>query len=227
MAAMKEGGRPGLGSTRPLWAVALALAAVAIGAAPARANLIVQVQNSVAPAGGTGAFDVSLVNTGDESYNVAGFSVELFVPGGSGVTFTGVDTGTTLFPYIFGTLQSPPFSFDPFPNQQFVASDAAAADPFVTVGPGEAFGLAHVTYAVAPGTPLGPVTVSLLDVGGGTSLSDENGEAVPFTTEFGTITVTPSAPSAVPEPASLVLFGLGVVAVAGWSSLRKRPCVRP
>ena len=47
-----------------------------------------------------------------------------------------------------------PLSLDTFPNTQFTASDAEFAAPgFRTVNPGEAFGLADVSYAVSSTTP--------------------------------------------------------------------------
>src|SRR4051812_48866214 len=92
---------------------------------PARADLIMQVDNATAAPGGTGAFDVVLKDTDPSnfsSYLIAGISVEVSVPGASGLSFTGVDTNTTAAPYIFGSLQSPPFSFSTFPTNDVIAS---------------------------------------------------------------------------------------------------------
>src|SRR6266436_2978754 len=116
---------------RGVAAAALALAAFPLWAAPgtARADLILQIQDSIAAPGGTGSFDVILKNPG-ASVNVGGFGIELSVPAGTGVTFTGVNTDTApAEPYIFGTLQSPPFSFDTFPNMQFSATDSDMTPP--------------------------------------------------------------------------------------------------
>jgi hypothetical protein len=214
MANLVEKRSPGMTQAWQLWAAALAL--FAFEAAPARAGLIMQVQNSAASAGGTGSFDVTLADTGG-TFNIAGFSVNLTVPGASGVSFTDVNTDTIVSPYIFGTLQTPPFSFDTFPNTQFIASDVAATS--VTINPGDTFGLAHVTYSVTPGAPSAAVPVSLIDIGGGTALADENGNFVSFTTTDGTITVSGTA---VPEPASLTLLGLGAASMAGYALRKNR-----
>ncbi len=125
------------------------------------------------------------------------------------MSFTGVTVDTLTAPYLFGTLQAPPFSFDAFPSQDFSASDFDLSAPgFVTSNPGDAFGLAHVAYQVDPGAPGGLVTVSL--VSAGTSLTDDVSDAVLFTPRDGTITL----PQAVPEPSSLVLSSLGACLVA-------------
>ena len=83
------------------------------------------------------------------------------------------------------------------------------APGFVTLNPGDLFGLAHVTYSVDSGAPAGPVVVSLVPAG--TSLSDNNGGPVSFTTSNGTITISTTS---VPEPSSIVLVGLGVALAA-------------
>lgn len=193
------------------WPAVCALTALmlfaAYGSCPARADLIVQVNDSDAVQGGTGAFDVILLSDGG-TFLVAGFSLELSVPSVSGVMFTDVTTSTS-DAYLFGTLQAPPFSFDTFPNQDFSASDFDLTAPgSVTVNPGDVFGLAHVTYSVDPKAPGGPVIVSLVPAG--TSLSDDIGDPIAITTLDGTIRIPP----AVPEPPSLVLTGLGSILFA-------------
>ena len=173
-------------------------------ASPSRADLVIEVLNSTTAAGGTGSFDVVLTDTGPiNSFQVGGFSVELLVAAGTGIHFTAVDTNTVAAPYIFGTYQSgpAPFSFDTFPNTEFTASDSTAVAPgYVTVNPGDTFGLAHVSYSVDPGTPSEMVPVMLQDIGGGTSLSDGNGAPLDFTTTTGIITV--------PESSALMMSGV-------------------
>jgi hypothetical protein len=182
-------------------AAAFTLAAFLLWAAPgaARADLVLQIQDSTAAPGGTGSFDVILKNPGG-SVDVGGFGIELSVPAATGVTFTGVNTATApAEPYIFGTLQSPPFSFDTFPNMQFSATDSDMSPPFfVTVSPGSTFGLAHVTFAVAAGTSPGLVPVSFVPAG--SSVSDNNGSPIPSTLINGTITIV-----SIPEPSLLLL----------------------
>src|SRR5262249_19242909 len=98
------------GSRLPL-VLALAVTVITAGARPCRAGLSLEVLNSTAPAGGTGSLDVLLTNndsTGSMPFQITGFSAELSVSPTSGITFTSADTNTTA-PYIFGSLQSPPF----------------------------------------------------------------------------------------------------------------------
>ena len=204
--------------------LALALAMLWLGVSPTRAvaGLVLTVEPSSAPVGGVGSFDVLLSDTGG-SYQISAFSVELSVAMASGIEFTAANTNTTMASYIFGTLQSPPFYFNSFPIQDFTVSDASFTPPYyVTLTTNQVVGLEHVTYSVAPGTALGPVTVTLADIGVGTSLSDANGGNVTFTPNNGAITVTPSG---VPEPSSLVLMTtalLGTASIAGVSRYRLR-----
>ena len=192
----------------------LALAVLWLGEAPTRAvaGLVLTVEASSAPVGGVGSFDVLLSDTGG-SFQVATFSVELSVSSASGVKFTAANTNTTMASYIFGSLQSPPFSFDNFPNTSFTVSDSPQSGPgFVTLNTNDVVGLEHVTYTVAAGTTPGTVIpVSILDIGGGTSLSDLSGALVPFTPANGSITVTASS---VPEPSSLVLLATALIGTA-------------
>jgi hypothetical protein len=192
--------------------IALTLAVLWLGAAPTRAfaGLVLTVESSSAPVGGAGSFDVLLSDTGG-SFQIAGFSVELAVATSSGVEFTAANTNTTMDPYIFGTLQSPPFYFNTFPIQDFIASDFLLSLPgYVTLTAGEVVGLEHVTYSVAAGTAPGPVSVTIQNIGAGTSLADVNGGLISFTPTNGTITVTPAS---VPEPSSIVAWALGIVCV--------------
>jgi hypothetical protein len=197
--------------------VALVMLALGNGA-PARAGLVIQVDSATAPAGGSGTFDVVLGDTSG-TFQIGGFSIELTVPGASGVTFTAADTNTSPEVYVFGTYQSSPLPFatGPFPNTDFVAGDADLTPPgFVTLNSGDLVGLAHVSFSVANGTPPGPVTVSLVSSGGNTSLSDGDGNPVAFTTQNGTITI-----NSVPEPSTLVLGALGTMLCMGYSHRRR------
>lgn len=204
---------------RPLTRLAAALL-ILHAAAAARAGLVIEVANNVtATPGSTGSFDVLLIDNDSSqgpTYHVAGDSFRLALTGIAGVQFTSATIATTT-PYIYvtsGTTVAPPspLSFDTFPNTSFTASDAEFASPlYRAVGPGSTFGLAHVTYTVAAGAS-GVGSLSFQDVGGATSLSDELGNALAFTTRGGTFTVNAGA---VPEPSSISLVLVGAACAAG------------
>jgi hypothetical protein len=182
---------------------------------PARANLIMSVIHSSASPGGTGSFDVVLIDAdapGSATHPVNAFSVELTVPGTSGIKFTAADVNTTAAPYIFGTLQTPPFTFDTFPTTDVTVADFDPPGASTPIGPGQEFGLGHLSYSVAPGTPLGLVAVSF--VAAGTSLTDPNGNPIAFSAS------TDGSISVVPEPSALVLTAIGGAALLG--CLRRR-----
>ena len=193
-----------------LLSMVLAAIVLALGPSEARADLVVTVLSSSAPVGGTGSFDVNLSNNGATSVDVSGFSVELSVPGGSGVSFTAVDVNTTAT-YLFGTLQTPPLTFDTFPTTDLTASDFSGTPPYVTtLQPNDTFGLEHVSYSVAPGTALGPVTVSILGLGTTTEILDIIGNPItPTDPTDGTITIM----SAVPEPSTLWMLTSALIGV--------------
>jgi hypothetical protein len=192
---------------------------------PASAGLILQVENASAQAGGTGSFDVVIYSTSG-SFDVSGFQVELSVGGSSGVTFTDASVNTAA-PYIFTSFQSsPPFALSSLPTTDLIVSDADMTSPgVVTVSssPAVTYGIEHVTFAVAAGTPDGPVTVSILaGTNGLTQIYDINGNPFPITAMNGTINVESSA---IPEPSSL-LMGFVSFGVVGGAILFKRRIAR-
>jgi hypothetical protein len=177
----------------------------------AQATLNFQVLNSTAPSGGSGSFDVVFNETSGGadggSTAVGAFEVELLAP--SGISFTGTGTNTSSAGYIFGGLQTPPFTTNSFPNSDFTASDIDQTLPYeVDLNSGDEFGAEHVTYSVAKGTAAKVLTVNF---GANTGVDDAVGP-IDFTAVTGTITVT-----AVPEPA-----GIGLLAAAGGMLLRRR-----
>lgn len=188
----------------------LACAAVLAAPATGRAALILQLANLTAPAGSTGSFDVVLRSTDlSDSFRVASDTVQLSLVGASGVRFTGA-TIATASPYIYATSGTTfgagaPLSYDPFPGTTFTASDSEFGPiGYRLIGAKAIFGLVHVTYSVDPGATFDPR--SIVFGAAGTSLADDQGNAVPFTTA-----------GAVPEPASAALvaiasIGIGVLA---------------
>ncbi len=196
-------------------AAALVLAAALGRDVPCRAaGLLIEAPSLLATPGSSSSFDLLLVNTnpaGGASYNVAADSFELSLLGPVAVTFTDVSINT-IVPYIYvvsGTTVPGglPLSLDTFPNTQFTASDAEFGPlGFQTVNPGDTFGLAHVSFTVSPTATLGADTIAIAS-GTATSLSDENGNAIPFAISNGSITVP--EPCALAQAATAAMIGLG------------------
>jgi hypothetical protein len=181
-------------------AIMLLMPAVAAQGGPTSGSLVFEAPTLSAAPGSSGSFDIVIVNTSSSSFHLAGESVELGISG-TGVEFTNTDANT-LTPYVF----SPSFDLDngfsldasgnPYPKNDFITSDVSDAPTgFVVVSPNERLGIVHVSYTVDPGASLGSRTLTIEDLGGGTSTSDEIGNAVPFTASNGSLTV-----AAVPEP---------------------------
>jgi PEP-CTERM motif len=208
-------------------ATALGIAAVsaALLGAPSQAAAQVTVEivptSATATPGGTGTFDVDLVNNTASTVNVGGWQVQLSVPAGSVATFTasvasGFAGGVT---YIFGTEQLPPPLGAPLPSKNFIALDVdLTASGSVPIAPGATVGLEHVTFSVASGAIPGTV-VPVIDSGAGTVISDVNGGAIPIATLNGTIAVIGA--TSVPEPSSLLLAGVAIAAAGVASRFRK------
>jgi PEP-CTERM motif len=199
--------------------LALAVFMLSLMPPPAAAGLILQVENATAQAGGTGSFDVVLAAT-DGTFQVSGFSVELSVAAGSGVTFTGASVDTTTAPYVFTVLQEPPFTFATFPTTDFTVSDSSMTSPgYVTLmgPPTVTVGIEHVTFAVGSGTPDGAAAISVV-AGDNTQILDVNADFLSFATTDGTITVSSIA---VPEPSSAIMGFLGMVLVGGFVAMKR------
>src|SRR5262249_16392137 len=192
---------------------------------PCRADLVIKAPPVTASAGSSGSFDVLLENTnpaGGASYDVAADSFGLSLSGPLSVTFTDVtiNTGVTYIYVASGTTQGDgAVSLDTFPNTQFTASDSEFASPFFrTVGPGDVFGLGHVSFTVDASTPNGTDALVIAS-DATTSLSDINGNPIPFLIQNGSLSV-----GVVPEPAALfeaataMLIGFG----AFWSRRRRQ-----
>ena len=217
----------GLGKSQRLALLLVVVLAMSLApAVPCRAGLVIVAPTltQVAP-GSSGSFDVLLMDTdpsGSTGYNVSESNVELTLSGPPGFTFTDatINTGATYI-YVQSTdaALGVPLSPNTFPNTDFIATDAEFASPFFrTVNPGDVFGLARVFYTVAP-TTFGTATITIADLGVGTTLTDINGIVFPITAVNGSI----STISTIPEPTTLIqgatalLIGLGAV----W--LRRHP----
>jgi hypothetical protein len=204
--------------------LAAAVAVLSFSAAPAHAGvagLVFVAPSFQAAQGSSGSFDLLLDDAAVASLHLAGESVRLGV-GGSGVQFTDTTAATTVEPYLF------PDSFDvdngftldasgvPYPKTDVTTSDLSNIPAsFIVMNPGASLGVVHVSYTIDPDATLGRHALTFEDLGGGTSTSDENGVAVPFSVGNGTLTIT----AAVPEPATL--DGVGAVAIVLCSRSRR------
>ena len=173
----------------------------------ASGGLVIEAPDLTVAPGSVGSFDVLLVNTnaaGGASYAVSGDSLELMLSGSPGIAFTDV-TINTMVPYIYTVSATTLPGSDPldfgitFPNAGFTVGDSDGGAPFFqTVNPGDAFGLASVSYTVSS-TFSGSDTITIASLNVGTSLSDIDGNAIPFTAMNGSISA-----SAIPEPSTLI-----------------------
>jgi hypothetical protein len=195
-----------------VWTLVLAAAGL-FAMTPARAGIILQVQNAGAVPNSTGnTFEIDLTNTGPSAQNIAVFTFELSVTN-TNIVFDAVDTDmNTVQPYIFaGNSLDANFSL-PFASlnnaQTLAAADFTNSGGDVSVGAGATVGLGRVFFNVLNGAAPGPFTVSV-DAFPATGLSDAAGANVPFSASDGTITIT----GVTPEPSfrlllpAILLFG--------------------
>jgi hypothetical protein len=113
---------------------------------PAQAAFVLDmtVQNATVSAGGAGSFDVVLRNdaSATQSVSIAGFSIDLTIPSGTGISLTGANDLTSA-PYIFagnslGFLAA-------VTATEVQANDFAAASGTLLAPGGATVGLAHIT----------------------------------------------------------------------------------
>ena len=103
------------------------------------------------------------------------------------------------------------------PGQTLSAFDVSNSGAGISVASGATFAVGDIVFDVANGAVSGPAAITF--DGTNTSLSDNLGNNVPFTTAPGTINV--SNPNTVPEPATFALVLCGLVGLtAFW--LRRR-----
>ena len=211
---------------RRMWLAPVA-AVLLFASLPAHASIILSV-SSVADAPGTNgdSLDVTISNTGPSAQNIAGFDFGLSVIG-TNILFTGANESTAAT-YLFNgdsfdIINSAAFTSTPPPNGQLVqAADLSNSANGTNIGAGATLGLGHIIFNVDAGAGPGPITVTLASTCGSpsscTDLTDSNGDAVAFSVNSGTITISGTT---VPEPASGVLAGLALVAIAA-GGFRKR-----
>jgi hypothetical protein len=211
--------RCGTSLGRRLAGLLLIVLAMSLGPAVScrAAGLVIEAPDLTVTPGSSGSFDVLLLNTnaaGGASYGVSSDSLELTLTGSAGIAFTNV-TINTIVPYIYSVSATTLPGSDPlnfgitFPNTSFTVSDSDGGSPFFqTVNPGDSFGLANVSYTVSP-TFSGIDTISSLGIG--TSLSDIDGNSIPFTSMDGSISTVIPEPSTLIQAATAVLVGLGAV----------------
>lgn len=204
------------------WLFALA-AVVLFSALPVHASIIISIVSVTEASGSTGdSFDVDIQNTGAAAQSLDAFSLGLSVAS-SNIIFTGGNTSTSLA-YVysgnsFDVINGFPYTAVPPPNGQTLeGSDSPNLLPGSIAG-STTVGLGHILFNVAPGTPAGPITVSIVPdcstVNACTSLSDANFNSIPFSVANGTITVTTTSS---PEPSTLLLALFAVPAIV----LRRR-----
>ncbi len=206
--------------------VAVALATSLALAAPCRAGgLVIELPTltNVAP-GSSGSFDVLLRDTdpaGSPGYNVAEDNFELTLTGAAGFTFTNATINmSVMYIYVQSTdaASGLPLSTSTFPNTDFIASDIENAPPnyYRTLNPGDVFGLANVSYTVDSNAS-GTDALTIANVGIATTLTDINGNNIPFTVMNGAISTF-----AVPEPSALIQAATGLLIAAGAAGWRRR-----
>jgi hypothetical protein len=200
--------------------IVLAAVLFLTGVTPSRAGTLdMIVENTTAAPGTSGQFDVILRNNSAATATIGSFGVDVLQSSTSAVSFTAIDNNTTA-PYIFNITGSFPPGFQPNLLPMEASGNDLAASGGQVLNPGDTFGLVHVRYLVDPGAIPGTVVgISLeqfpidLPPPGGTSLADDLGNPVPFTSVNGTITIQSPA---VPEPASVTMLAIsGAIVLLG------------
>jgi hypothetical protein len=182
--------------------ITTALAALAIAclfvSTPAKADIVLSIEDVIGAPGSSGTFDVLLTNTGLSSQNIAAFNFEL-TTADTNISFTDVTTDTTTATYIFPDSFFGPDITTIASGQTVEAGDVDATFNGTDVAPGATYGLGSVSYSIAGGATNGEIAEIDFSPYPQTSLSDSDFNNVDFTAQSGTITVQ-TATSTVPEP---------------------------
>jgi len=174
--------------------------------------------------GSTGTFDVLLENTGGGTQNIAAFNFVL-TTANTDITFNDVTTNTTTATYIFpSSFFGPDIVTPPTGGQTIEAGDVDATLLGTDVADGATYGLGSVSYSIAPGAVNGETAEIDFAAYPDTSLSDNDGNNVPFTNESGTISVQTSS-STVPEPATSWPLAAALLITAFFAHKRRRRAV--
>jgi hypothetical protein len=198
-------------------ALALALAGLAYGTAPAHGQMVMGISTNTAVAGSSSnSIDVTLTNEGGSAVTIAGFQFEI-TAASSGVNFTDVQTGTLSTSYIFGVNSA----FGPditLPNsmsgnygQTISAEDNySVGSAGASIGAGQTVGLGNVIFALSANTPVGS-NIGITFNSSYSSLNDpsSNNVAVSFASSQSI------GPTAVPELPPAALIGIGLFVGAG------------
>ncbi len=189
---------------------ATAIAALLLSV-PARADIVLSIEDVTGAPGSTGTFDVLLTNTGPSDQNIAAFNFEL-TTADTNITFTDVTTSTTTAPYIFPSSFFGPDITTFAIGQSVEAGDLDSTFVGTDVASGATYGLGNVSYSIDPGAPNGDAATIDFAAYPQTSLTDSDENNVSFTPQSGTITVQTST---VPEPsAAIPLAGALLLAIS-------------
>lgn len=237
--------RPRTRSTRlrvfGILSAALMLGVLTLARESRAGGLVISAPDITGAPGSSGEFQVLLTNTnpsGGASYNVAGDSFELYLDNANGrVLFTNVAIpGAGSAPYIYSVSTADQLGIplytepnNPFPTNVFTAGDSGyfvkgGYPGYTTVNPGDVYALGLVSYSIAPTASPGgpPIAIDFVGIGTSTSLSDENGNPIAFSTTAGSVTIT----AVTPEPSSWVL-ATTAVGIFVLSRVRRRRPIRP
>lgn len=194
----------------------LLLCAGLTGPGTAQAGLVFLATPSQAAPGGSGWFDIVLLNDSDPetgpTYQVGGFSVEMTVAGDSGVTLTGASEATD-DQYIYFDNPSGPTLAWTLVDNGISLSDLSQVGPdyFRSVAPGESVGLARVLYSIDPLLPVtGPLAQIAVEFNAeGTTASGADG-ITPLAASFsdGTIESVPEIDPATGVSALALVAGV-------------------